>query len=95
MGRRLPPDAFPQLLLEEDWEDAKERGLVEDFHDWQAPYLLTLAGLAPSKRGALERAAGRQALLVHALHRLYPEIVNKEVINKALVEATLRHAEAG
>jgi hypothetical protein len=59
---------------------------------WQASLLLTLPDLSTASRERLERAARRQALAVHTEHRLYPEVVNPELINAALVEAMLRAA---
>jgi hypothetical protein len=88
-GRRLPKAAFPTLLLAVDWMDAPLRRLADDFHAWQAPFLLALHDLPRTLRAELERAARNQATLVERHHRLYPETVDPMTINAALVEAVL------
>lgn len=93
-GRHLPATDFPALPLRPDWPRADERRLVADYLDWLAPYLLALPDLDEASRAHLERAALRQALLVDALWRLYPRIVDPELINRARVEAKLRRARA-
>lgn len=91
-GKRLPKSAFPELPLRERWSVAAERQLVADFHHWQAPLLLTLSELSEGTRNRLEHAARDRAMTVRALHRLYPAVINREVINAALVEASLRRS---
>jgi hypothetical protein len=93
-GRRLPAADFPVLPLRTDWPRAEDRELVEDYVDWVAPYLLTLTGLGEALRARLEQAAQHHALLVDALWRLYPRIIDPELINRARVEARLRRANA-
>jgi hypothetical protein len=91
-GRRLPKGAFPTLPLREHcWERPEERRLVEDFHDWQAPFLLTLEELPAALRDRLERAACRQSTWLYAVHRLYPVILNQDLVKAALVEAVIRN----
>lgn len=93
-GRRLTTAEFPALPLRTDWPQDEDRELVADYVDWLAPYLLTLRGLDQGLRARLEQAAQRHALLVDALWRLYPRILDPEVINRARVEARLRRANA-
>jgi hypothetical protein len=93
-GRRLPMEAFPVLPLRPDWPEAADATLVGEYLDWLAPYLLTLPGLSPDLRARFERAAGREALLVDALWRLYPEVLHEDFVNRARVEARLRRASA-
>lgn len=93
-GRRLPAADFPVLPLRTEWPQREDRELVADYVDWLAPYLLTLSGLDEALRARLERAAQRHAVLVDALWRLYPQILDPEVINRARVEARLRRANA-
>jgi hypothetical protein len=91
-GRRLPAEAFPELLLRDLWDDDADQRRAERFFEWQAPLLLTLPDLSIAARDRLEYAARRQAVTVHAVHRLYPSVVNRDLINAALVEASLRAA---
>jgi hypothetical protein len=92
IGRHLSVDWFPELLVREDWEDAADRDLVRDFHDWQAPALLTHRNLAPTTRERLERAACRQAERLYAVRALLPEVINTDLVKTAFVEAVIRRA---
>lgn len=90
----LPAAAFPPLMLREDWGDARLDALVQDYLAWLAPYLLTLPDLDAARRAALEQAAARHALLVDRLWRLYPRLMDPELVRRARVEARLRTAGA-
>lgn len=94
-GQCLPKEVFPELPLRERWADPAEHQLVAQFHHWQAPFLLTLSELSNGTRARLECAARDRPFTVRALHRLYPAIANREVINAALVEASLRQSAGG
>jgi hypothetical protein len=91
-GRMLRADDFPELLLREEWDNDLHRRLVEEYHDWQAPNLLTNTGLRRSTRDALEHAACRQAQRLYAVRQLLPEIVNQDLVEAALVEGRMRQA---
>jgi len=91
-GRVLAPEAFPPLLLADIGHDDAHRQLLDDFHAWQAVWLLTLSGLDPRQRQALERQVRRQALVVESQYRLYPEMVDADLIQAARVEAMLRRS---
>lgn len=93
-GRRLPREAFPLLLLAVEWMDGARRQLAEDFHAWQAPWLLALPDLPTAVRARLEKQARQQAEVVERLHRLYPETVDRTMIDAAVVEAMLCRAQA-
>ncbi len=93
-GRRLPRQAFPPLLLAVDWMDEDHRRLAEDFHAWQAPWLLALPDLERPLRARLEQQARRQAAMVERLHRLYPETVDRKTIDAAIVESLLCRSQA-
>jgi len=56
--------------------------LIDDFHAWQAAWLLVLPGLEPEIRRRLERCGRQQAMVVHGQHRLYPEIIDREAISE-------------
>jgi hypothetical protein len=92
--RRLEREAFPELCLSAQAHDEAHARLIEDFHAWQAAWLLVLPDLEPEVRGRLERCARQQALVVQSQHRLYPQTVDRPTIRAALVEAVLRRAES-
>jgi len=91
-GRQLDTAAFPNLLLRQEWDDPADSGLVSDYLEWCAPWLLTLPDLDDATRGRLERSARARALEVEARHRLYPRIIHPELIEAARVEARLRRS---
>ncbi len=92
IGRCVSREMFPELLIREHWPDPRVQALVHDFHLWQAPLLLTLFRLSRATRGFWEPFASTQAEVVARLHRLYPEIVDEQLVNAVLVEAALRRA---
>ena len=88
---RQPAD-FPPLLLADIGHDDTHRRLIDDYHAWQAVWLLTLPGLEPDVRRSLEQQARRQAAVVESQFRLYPQIIDGDRITAARVEARLRTA---
>jgi hypothetical protein len=88
--RVLPAEELPPLLVRADWPDGVTAAVVQDYFDWCAPRLLTLPTLTETERDRLEHAARRQAELVDQQHRLYPAVVNRELVDAARVEARLR-----
>ena len=92
VGRKLGRDAFPELLLCEHWEVEQEQKLVSDYHEWQAPNLLTHDGLAYATRDRLERVACRQAEKLYRVRHFLPEIINRDLLNVAFVEAVIRRS---
>jgi hypothetical protein len=93
VGRTLGSPAFPPLFLAGGGHDAAHRCLVDDFHAWQAPWLLVLPSLDRKTRDALEKQARHRAFLVQTQYRLYPEFVDEGAIQAALVEAMLRRSQ--
>ncbi len=97
-GRRLDNDqtleaeAFPPLGLATEWDDPLMQALAGDYLDWLAPLLLTLPDLQDAERAHLERAALNRAAVVADLYRLYPEVIDPRLIQRARVEARLRNA---
>lgn len=89
-GRRLHAGHFPESLVREDWPDETSSNLMREFHNWQAPWLLTLSGLRPSTRERLEAEASCRPLAVFQIRHLLPEIRNQGRIRATLVEAMLR-----
>lgn len=90
--RRLPPDAFPELLLRRQWPAEEDQSLVADYLAWLSPYLLMLPNLSDETRQGLEREALAHALLVEATWRLYPKVLDPNLLTQARVEARLRRA---
>ena len=95
--RQLRNSEFPELLLKNDWQDANIQQLVNDYLDWQAPFLLTLAELNPLTRERLEQLAFRQVFKVEGQHKLWPEVIDEARLRAALIEAQMRRSnpEAG
>lgn len=91
-SRTLSAAAFPPLFLAVTGHDAPHRELIEDFQAWQAPWFLLLPFDTATRR-TLEQQARRQALVVDALHRLYPACVDDSFIPAARVEAVLRRSQ--
>ena len=89
-SRVLERDAFPLFLLREAWPNEMQTELARDFHFWQAPYLLTHTNLSRHSRSLLEQAACQQAERLYSVRNLLPEIINKELVDIALVEAVIR-----
>jgi hypothetical protein len=83
---------FPALLLREDWSRPESVRTVRELFDWLAPMLLTLEGLDHGTRSRLERAAVRQPFLLLRYCRLLPEIIQRDIIDAALVEGRMRLA---
>lgn len=93
-GRVLGAEAFPDLLLREDWDDELYAQLVSDYHAWQAAELLTHVGLDHGTRDRLERDACKRASRVYAVRKVLPEIINKDLMETAFVEAVIRQTSA-
>ena len=91
-GRTLSSTAFPPLFLATTGHDATHQKLVEDFHAWQAPWLLLMPFDADMRR-TLEKQARRQAQLVDQQHRLYPDSIDETFVPAARVEALLRRSQ--
>lgn len=90
--RILPRDAFPELLIREDWPNEEARMLAEDYHHWMAPRLLMMQHLCDSTRLHLEKSAQAQAIETSKLHHLYPAFLDQKILNRILVETRLRQA---
>ena len=89
-GRRLAAEAFPRFFVREQHASHPHRQLIQDFLDWQAPWLLLLQDLGRSRRARLEQLARARALTVDKHFALYPQIVDEDALNVARVEAALR-----
>ncbi len=86
------PDFFPPLMVREDWETEAEQDLCRRYIERQAPRLLMLHGLERDDRQRLEACCRPQAVEVARFVGVYPEIVDKELIQTLCVEARFRAA---
>lgn len=91
----VPAEAFPELPLRAAWPAEQQTALVRDYLHWLAPRLLTLDTLSEAARRELERAACQQATLVADHFDLYPQVLHREMLDAARVEARLRRAAEG
>ena len=91
--RRLNEEqSFPTLMLREDWQEQDTDDLCQRYLARQSPRLLMLHGLNQEQRKQLEFNARSHALEVERFYSLYPEVVDKVLMNAILVEARLRGA---
>lgn len=88
-SRYLPKDAFPELLVDIHWNDQAERQLVEDYHRWHAAYLLAHQNISTGTRAWLEEAAQARPEQLLNNHAMYPEVLDEEAMQVALVSAKL------
>ncbi|MET0090482.1 MAG: hypothetical protein ABW068_10770 [Candidatus Thiodiazotropha sp.] len=80
----------PPLTLDLNGYEAEEEPLIADYIAWKSPQLLMLPNIPPDERARVEELAVRQAPLVDRFFPLYPEIHNKDLLNRARVEAKIR-----
>jgi hypothetical protein len=90
--RELGREQFPAAFIDLQQHDATHLQLIQDFIRWQAPWQLLRHDLDADARGELERHASVQPLKIAHQYRLYPEIIDRSVIDAARVEARLREA---
>lgn len=89
-AHHLPANAFPELPVSLDWPDAEDHQLIMDYVSWKAPQILLLPDLSSKTRDMIEKLAVKNATQIDRLWRLFPEIHNKALLNKARVEARIR-----
>ncbi|HFD80512.1 MAG TPA: hypothetical protein ENK05_09010 [Gammaproteobacteria bacterium] len=92
IGRSLPGDDFPPLLISEDWDDEVQRALVIDYHDWHAAALLAHQNLDRALRRRLEKAACKRPRSLLGSYPLIPEVLDREAMEVALVSARIMAA---
>lgn len=92
-GRVLEADAFPPLFIATHGMDAAHARLVQDYHAWQAPWMLLLDRLDVPTRAALEAAACRQADALEKHCRLYPAVLDRTALQAARVQAALERGQ--
>ncbi len=94
-GRRLPADAFPELLVREIWNSRLENSVIADYHAWLAPILLSWPRISVATRARLEILACEKPQWLARIHRLLPSMVDAPRIQAALVAAKLELAAGG
>lgn len=88
--RKLPPEAFPELLVRETgWSRERDALLIREFHNWLAPDLLVHSGLSISTRQRLEQAACTQPARLYRLRRVLPEVIDEDRLKTAFVAAVI------
>jgi len=91
-GRQLSKDNFPHYLLRQYWDCDAEQRLIDDFFHWQSPWLLCLPDISDVERRLLEAQACTYPQRLHALHHLYPMLLQKDFMTKILIQARLESA---
>lgn len=81
---------FPDFTVRHSWENEEITAVVSDWIQWSAPRLLTLQDLDDTTRDSLEHAARPNAMLVDETFRLYPRVINDDLIESARVEIRIR-----
>ena len=92
IGRQFNAEEFPELLVSEEWQNKTEQGLVNDYHNWQAAWLLAHQNLTKQTRTNLEQAACKRPQSLLSTYTLIPEIIDQAAIKVALVSAKLMNA---
>ncbi|MFA7386354.1 MAG: hypothetical protein WCZ87_01695 [Thiohalobacteraceae bacterium] len=92
LGRHLPAEAFPELLVSDVWEDPTTRALVQDYHAWHASLLLAHQNLSHATRDWLEQAVHRCPAKLLDNYAMFPEVLDKDAMQVALVSAKLIQA---
>jgi len=85
-------DHFPPCLIREDWDNEAGQQLCAQYIERLAPRLLMMQGLSRSVRQRLEQAACKFVFDVERFYPLYPEVIDKHIMDAARVEAQLRRA---
>lgn len=94
LGRSLVRQAFPEMLIAEEWPDATAAALAREYHDWHAAALLTHLDLAGETRRRLEVAACRRPEKLLEVFRLIPRFIDRDRLEVALVQARLMQTRA-
>ncbi len=90
INRELSDLDFHPFMINDRLHDNRHINLINEFIQWQSPWLLLLDNLSESQRMIFEEKSRGRALVVDQLYQLYPEILDNSFINAARVEATLR-----
>lgn len=93
-GRELNESAFNPFMINDSLHDNLHINLINEFIQWQSPWLLLLDSLSESQRMIFEDKSRDRALVVDELYHLYPEILDISFINAARVEAAFRKSNS-
>jgi hypothetical protein len=85
-------DNFPHCLIREDWENEAGQQLCARYIERLAPRLLMVPGLPQAVRQRLEQVACNFVFDIERFYPLYPEIIDKRIMDTARVEAQMRRA---
>lgn len=85
---------FPALLVSQDWQSEEDTSLCQRYIERQAPRLLMLHGLSTAERSRLEQCSKPNAMEVARFHKLYPDIIDTDLINTLRVQARIRAASS-
>ena len=91
-GEVLEARCFPPYLLTQEWSEHDHRRLADDFIAWTAPTLLTLQHLSTHNRGRLDRRLRVQARSIEHHWRLYPQVLDDNLLTAARVQCRLMDA---
>lgn len=91
-GEVAAASCFPPYLLTLEWANAEQRRLAEEFIAWTAPALLTLQRLSTRSREHLERHLNVQAQSIEHHWRLYPLVLDDNLLTAARVQCRLMEA---
>ena len=83
---------FPALLVSQDWPTDEGTSLCTRYIERQAPRLLMLQRLPSEVRQRLEQVNRPNAIEVARFYRLYPEIIDTDLISSLRVQARIREA---
>jgi len=81
---------FPALGVRHHWSTAVEQAVADDWLRWHAPLLLMLPELDTALRDRLEAFAMTQVAAVARYWRTWPEVLDQQRLQAALVAARLK-----
>lgn len=90
INRELSDIEFHSFMINDKGHDNLHINLINEFIQWQSPWMLLLDSISESERMIFEEKSRCRALIVDQLHQLYPETLDISFINAARVEATFR-----
>lgn len=94
-GREVMAGDFPELLVQEHWNNRLEQSVISDYHRWMAPLLLLWPRLSQETRHRLEIQACENPRWLARVHRLLPTRLDPERIQAALVAARMEASLGG